>query len=47
MEYIQFSEVVNKHNIELMRKLVINGADTHPGANYLIEQKTGNKKLLK
>ena len=42
-----FPEIVNSHNIERMRRLIINGSDVHPGANYLVEKKTGNKKLLK
>ncbi|CCD66619.1 DNA-directed RNA polymerase subunit [Caenorhabditis elegans] len=44
---LTFPEIVNASNIEKMRQLVINGSDVHPGANYLVEKKTGNKKLLK
>ncbi|CAI4229809.1 unnamed protein product [Auanema sp. JU1783] len=44
---LTFPEVVNQYNIERMQKLIINGSDVHPGANYLIEKKTGNKRLLK
>ncbi|EGT44704.1 hypothetical protein CAEBREN_28388 [Caenorhabditis brenneri] len=44
---LTFPEIVNKSNIEKMRQLVINGSDIHPGANYLVDKKTGNKKLLK
>lgn len=44
---LTFPEIVNASNIEKMRQLVINGSDVHPGANYLVEKKSGNKKLLK
>ena len=44
---LTFPEIVNASNIEKMRQLVINGSDIHPGANYLVDKKTGNKKLLK
>lgn len=44
---LTFPEVVNQANIELMRKLVINGDSVHPGANHIIERKTGNKKFLR
>ncbi|CAI5448922.1 unnamed protein product [Caenorhabditis angaria] len=44
---LTFPEIVNSSNIERMRKLVINGSDIHPGANYLVDKKTGNKRLLK
>ena len=38
---------VTPHNIEEMRKLVINGVDTHPGANYVQEKDSPIKKFLK
>lgn len=44
---LTFPTVVNESNIELMRKLVINGADVHPGANYLQEKGSNLKKFLK
>ncbi|CAI2350380.1 unnamed protein product [Caenorhabditis sp. 36 PRJEB53466] len=44
---LTYPEIVNACNMEKMRKLVINGSDVHPGANYLVDKKTGNKKLLK
>ncbi|KAF8382261.1 rpc-1 [Pristionchus pacificus] len=44
---LTFPEIVNSANIERMRKLVINGCDIHPGANHLVEKKTGNKRFLK
>jgi DNA-directed RNA polymerase III subunit RPC1 len=30
-----------------MRRLVISGESTHPGANYIVESLTGNKKFLR
>ena len=38
---------VNKSNIELMRKLVINGADVHPGANFYQPKDSNDRKYLK
>ena len=35
---------VTKANISLMKKLVMNGADTHPGANFVEQRKEGIKK---
>lgn len=32
---ITFPEIVNKYNIEHMRKLIINGSDNWPGAKYI------------
>ena len=54
---LTYPEKVHSANIDLMRKLVINGADVHPGANF-VEQtmkdgtkikkflKYGNRKLI-
>ncbi|EYB98276.1 hypothetical protein Y032_0132g1690 [Ancylostoma ceylanicum] len=44
---LTFPEVVNNYNIERMKKLIMNGSDTHPGANYVIDRVTGTKRLLK
>lgn len=44
---LTFPTRVNEANIELMRKLVRNGADIHPGANYLQEKGSDLKKFLK
>ena len=38
---------VNEANIEYMRKLVRNGVDVHPGANYLQEKGSELRKFLK
>ena len=32
---LTFPDVVNSHNIELMKKLILNGPENYPGANYL------------
>lgn len=44
---LTYPERVNKHNIELMRKLVQNGPDVHPGANFVVEGKTQFRKFLR
>ncbi|KAK6759531.1 hypothetical protein RB195_021237 [Necator americanus] len=44
---LTFPEVVNNYNIERMKKLILNGSDIHPGANYVIDRVTGTKRLLK
>ncbi|XP_051169994.1 DNA-directed RNA polymerase III subunit RPC1 [Leptopilina boulardi] len=38
---------VNKANIELMRKLIQNGPDIHPGANFIQNTKSKQKRYLK
>ena len=38
---------VTKANIELMRTLIKNGPDIHPGANFLEQRQTGFKRFLK
>ena len=47
---LTYPEKVHKQNIDLMRKLVINGADVHPGANFIeskMKDGTKMKKFLK
>ncbi|KAG8225444.1 hypothetical protein J437_LFUL004444 [Ladona fulva] len=44
---LTYPQKVNKANIELMRKLVMNGVDVHPGANFVEIQGTAFKKFLK
>ncbi|VDN53841.1 unnamed protein product [Dracunculus medinensis] len=44
---LTFPEIVNKANIELLRKLIINGDDVHPGANHVVDRITGNKRFLR
>ncbi|KAK5974380.1 DNA-directed RNA polymerase subunit, partial [Trichostrongylus colubriformis] len=44
---LTFPEIVNDHNIENMRKLVVSGPDIHPGANYVIDRVSGVKQLLR
>uniref|UniRef100_A0A8C2Q370 DNA-directed RNA polymerase n=1 Tax=Cyprinus carpio TaxID=7962 RepID=A0A8C2Q370_CYPCA len=41
------SSQVNKANIELMRKLVCNGPDFHPGANFIQQRHMQMKRFLK
>lgn len=36
---------VTKHNVKLMKQLVVNGPDKHPGANF-ITQKGQNKRYM-
>ena len=38
---------VTQANIELMRKLIRNGPDKHPGANFLEQRSSGYKRFLK
>ena len=44
---LTYPERVNKSNIEFLRKLVMNGPDVHPGANFLLQRGTDMKKFLK
>ncbi|KHJ94076.1 RNA polymerase Rpb1, domain 5 [Oesophagostomum dentatum] len=44
---LTFPEIVNEYNIERMKKLILNGSDKHPGANYVVDRITGTKRLLK
>ena len=44
---LTYPERVTERNIKLMQQLVRNGADVHPGANYLQEKGSNTKKFLK
>ncbi|XP_028287346.1 DNA-directed RNA polymerase III subunit RPC1 isoform X1 [Parambassis ranga] len=44
---LTYPEKVNKANLELMRKLVRNGPDVHPGANFIQNRHTQMKRFLK
>jgi DNA-directed RNA polymerase III subunit RPC1 len=44
---LTYPERVNKCNIELMRHLVQNGPDIHPGANFVVQGKTQFRKFLR
>nr|XP_033798341.1 DNA-directed RNA polymerase III subunit RPC1 isoform X2 [Geotrypetes seraphini] len=44
---LTFPEKVNKANIMFMRKLVCNGPDVHPGANFIQQRHTQMKRFLK
>ncbi|KJH41173.1 RNA polymerase Rpb1, domain 2 [Dictyocaulus viviparus] len=41
---LTFPEIVYKHNINRMKKLVMNGSNCHPGANYIVDRTTGTKR---
>ncbi|XP_021335832.2 DNA-directed RNA polymerase III subunit RPC1 isoform X1 [Danio rerio] len=44
---LTYPEKVNKANIELMRKLVRNGPEVHPGANFIQQRHMQMKRFLK
>ncbi|XP_030835383.1 DNA-directed RNA polymerase III subunit RPC1 isoform X1 [Strongylocentrotus purpuratus] len=44
---LTYPEKVTKSNMALMRKLVMNGCDAHPGANFIHQRHTQNKMFLK
>ena len=44
---LTYPDRVNKSNINFLRKLVMNGPDVHPGANFLLQRGTDVKKFLK
>lgn len=44
---LTYPERVNEYNIEKLRLAVINGPDVHPGANFIVDGKTGFKRMIK
>ncbi len=44
---LTYPERVNKANIQFLRKLILNGPDVHPGANFLLQRGMDQKKFLK
>ncbi|KAJ9598140.1 hypothetical protein L9F63_026756, partial [Diploptera punctata] len=44
---LTFPERVNKANIKLMKELIINGPDKHPGANFIEQRGQAFKKALR
>lgn len=42
-----YPEKVNHANIELMRKLIVNGCDVHPGANFVQHRHMNMKRFLR
>ncbi|XP_077310097.1 DNA-directed RNA polymerase III subunit RPC1 isoform X1 [Lithobates pipiens] len=44
---LTFPEKVNSANVHFMRKLVQNGPDVHPGANFIQQRHTQMKRFLK
>ena len=41
---LTYPERVNKANVQLMKQLVMNGVDTHPGANFIQQRDTNIKR---
>jgi DNA-directed RNA polymerase III subunit RPC1 len=44
---LTFPERVNKANIKLMKELILNGPDKHPGANFVEQRGQAFKKALR
>ena len=43
---LTYPERVNENNIKFLKKLILNGADRHPGANFVITNNGENKNFL-
>lgn len=44
---LTYPERVFSHNMEEMKKAILNGADVHPGANFVVDCETGLKRTLR
>lgn len=44
---LTYPERVTEANMNLMKKLILNGADKHPGANFIQQRETNIRKFLK
>ncbi|XP_067133403.1 DNA-directed RNA polymerase III subunit RPC1 [Centruroides vittatus] len=44
---LTYPERVTKANIQLMKKLILNGCDIHPGANFIEQRGTNMKRYLR
>ncbi|KAJ8318173.1 hypothetical protein KUTeg_003264 [Tegillarca granosa] len=44
---LTYPEKVNKANIKLLRKLIKNGCDVHPGANFIQQREQNIKRFLR
>lgn len=44
---LTYPERVTEANIQLMKQLILNGADKHPGANFIQQRQTNIRKFLK
>ncbi|EDO36291.1 predicted protein [Nematostella vectensis] len=44
---LTYPERVTQSNLKLMKQLVLNGADQHPGANFIQQRETNTKRFLK
>jgi DNA-directed RNA polymerase III subunit RPC1 len=43
---LTYPEKVTRYNIEKLKKLILNGPTKHPGANYILNEKTNKKTAL-
>ena len=43
---LTYPERVNENNIKFLKKMILNGADRHPGANFVITNNGENKNFL-
>lgn len=44
---LTYPERVFAHNIDEMKRAILNGCDIHPGANFVIDSETGMKRMLR
>ncbi|KDN52100.1 beta and beta-prime subunits of DNA dependent RNA-polymerase [Tilletiaria anomala UBC 951] len=44
---LTYPEKVFEHNMGHMRQAVLNGANVHPGANFIVDGRTGFKRMIK
>ncbi|KAK2176857.1 hypothetical protein NP493_625g00001 [Ridgeia piscesae] len=44
---LTYPERVNKANIQMLKQLVMNGCDSHPGANFIQQRDTNIKRYLR
>ncbi|KII96076.1 hypothetical protein PLICRDRAFT_130272 [Plicaturopsis crispa FD-325 SS-3] len=44
---LTYPERVTSHNIDMLKRAVLNGCDVHPGANYVTAGSNGFKKFLR
>ncbi len=43
---LTYPEKVTKANLKLMKQLVLNGCDVHPGANFIQQRDNNIKRLI-
>ncbi len=44
---LTYPDRVFEHNIDSLRKAILNGPDKHPGANFIIDTRTGFKRMIR